>query len=48
MKKDLLKYEYGENYKKINEVVRLKEEYEKNTRILEKILEDKDINLHKV
>lgn len=48
MKKDLLSYEYWAKYKEINNIVKLKEEYEKNITIFEKVLDDKDINFKKI
>lgn len=48
LKKDLLKYDYGKNYKQINTILRLKEEYSKNSLILDKMLADKDLWLKKL
>jgi len=46
--KKLFNYDYWKNYKEINEILRLKEEYDKNLKILEKILADKDLGLKKL
>lgn len=48
LNKDLITYDYGGNYKKINSILRMKEEFEKNNLLLEKVLEDKDLWLDKL
>lgn len=43
IKKWILDYEYDESYNQINEVLRLKEDFDKNKQLLTKILEDADL-----
>jgi len=45
---NLFKFNYDSKYKNINKILRLKEEYLKNTLILDKILADKDLWLKKL
>lgn len=44
--KKFLNYTYWESYKIVNELLRLKEEYDKNLQLLNKLLEDKDLWLN--
>lgn len=44
----LIRYDYWSNAKAVNEILRLKEEYNKNNIILDRILQDRDINFEKL
>lgn len=46
--KELLSYNYWEQYEEINKILRLKEEYDANNLILERLLDDEDINFERV